>query len=136
MIGGDTIQKAAGRVAHEDAVQRGGVEACEACGNRSWQERDKSRAQAADAELKNCDAAKSTSDMEARVSSEEELKLAAGTVAMKRKTKCCRRGIGTAGRAAASGVEGAMAMLRNRQYVHSILSQCFVCCGSTNYTAL
>ena len=26
--------------------------------------------------------------------------------------------------------------LRNRQYVHSLLSQCFVSCGSTNYTAL
>ena len=27
-------------------------------------------------------------------------------------------------------------MLRNWQYAHSLLSQCFVSCGSTNYTAL
>ena len=27
-------------------------------------------------------------------------------------------------------------VLRNRQYVHSLLSQCFVSCGSTNHTAL
>ena len=59
---------ATGKEADEHAVRRGGVEAFEACGNRAWQERDKSRAQAADAELKNCDAAKSISDMEASVS--------------------------------------------------------------------
>ena len=68
-------------------MQRGGVEACEACGNRAWQERDKSRAQAADAELKNCDTAKSISDMEASVSWEKELRLVAGAVKMRRKTK-------------------------------------------------
>ena len=117
-------------------MQRGGVEACEVCGNRSWQERDKSHAQAADAELKSCDDAKSISDMEASVSSEKELRLAAGDVKMRRKKKRYRRGIGTVGRSAASGVGGAMAVFTNRQHVRSILSQCFVCCGSTNYTAL
>ena len=30
---------------------------------------------------------------------------------------------------------GCVTFLRNRQYVHSLLSQCFVSCGSTNYTA-
>ena len=94
------------------------------------------RAQAADAELKSCGAAKSISGMETSVSSEKELRLVAGAVKMRRKTKCYRLGISTAGRAAASGVEGAMAVLTNRQHVRSILSQCFVSCGSTNYTAL
>ena len=55
--GGDTIQRAAGRVVHEDAVRRGGL-ASEACRNRALQARVQSRAHAADAKWKSRDAAK------------------------------------------------------------------------------
>ena len=64
-------------------MRRGGLEAPEACLDRALQERHKSRAQAADAELKSRDAAKSISEMEASVSSEKGLRLAAGAVNMK-----------------------------------------------------
>ena len=57
-IGGDTMQRDAGRAAHEDAVRRGGLEASKACRNRALWERDISHAQAADEELKSRDAAK------------------------------------------------------------------------------
>ena len=49
--GGDTIHRAAGSAAHEDAARRGGLEASEGCRDRALQERDESRALAADAEL-------------------------------------------------------------------------------------
>ena len=49
--GWDTIQRAAERVAHEDSVRRGGLEASEACRNRALRERDISRAHATDAEF-------------------------------------------------------------------------------------
>ena len=39
--GGDTIRRAAGRAAPEDAVRRGGLEVSEACRDRALQERDK-----------------------------------------------------------------------------------------------
>ena len=55
--GWDTIQRAADRVAHEDAVRRGGLEASEACRNRALRERDISHAQPTDVELKSRDAA-------------------------------------------------------------------------------
>ena len=38
--GWDTIQRAAERVAHEDAVRRAGLETSEACRNRALRERD------------------------------------------------------------------------------------------------
>ena len=41
--GGDTIRRAAGRAAHENAVRRGGLEASEGRRDRALQERDKSR---------------------------------------------------------------------------------------------
>ena len=62
--GWDTMQRAAERVAHEDAVRRGGLEASEACRNRALLERDISRAQAVDGELKSRDAAFFFSEME------------------------------------------------------------------------
>ena len=64
-------------------MRRGGLEESEACRNRALQERHKIRAQAADAELKSHDAAKTISEMEASVSSEKELRLAAEAVNMK-----------------------------------------------------
>ena len=64
-------------------MRRGGLEASEACRDRALQERQKSRAQAADAELKSRDAARTISEMEASVSSEKELRLAAEAVNMK-----------------------------------------------------
>ena len=82
--GGDTVQRTAGRVAHEDAVRRG-LEASEACRNRALRERDISRAQAADAELKSRDATNFAFEMDASVSSEKELKLAAEAFRMKAK---------------------------------------------------
>ena len=53
-----------------------------ACMDRAWQERHKSRAQAADAELNTFDGAKTISEMEASVSSEQELRLVARAVNM------------------------------------------------------
>ena len=53
-----------------------------ACMDRALQERHKSRAQAAGAELKSRDGAKTISEMEASVLSEQELRLAAGAVNM------------------------------------------------------
>ena len=50
--------------------------------DRAWQERHKSRAQAADAELNTFDGAKTISEMEASVSSEQELRLVARAVNM------------------------------------------------------
>ena len=78
-----TIQRAARRVAHDDAARRGGLEASEARRNRALRERDISRAQAADAGLKNRDAANFCSEMDASVSLETELRLAAEGVRMK-----------------------------------------------------
>ena len=78
-----TIQRAARRVAHDDAARRGGLEASEARRNRALRERDISRAQAADAGLKNRDAANFFSEMDASVSLEKELRLAAEGVRMK-----------------------------------------------------
>ena len=59
--GGDTIQRAGGRAAHEDVVRRGDLDVSEAWRDRALQERDKSRAQASDAKLKSRDAAKAIS---------------------------------------------------------------------------
>ena len=53
-----------------------------ACMDRALQERYKSRAQAADVELKSRDGAKTISEMEASVPSEQELRLAARAVDM------------------------------------------------------
>ena len=53
-----------------------------ACMDRALKERHKNRAQAADAELKTRDGAKTISEMEASVSSEQELRLAARAVNM------------------------------------------------------
>ena len=64
-------------------MPRGGLEASEACRDRALQEWHKSRAHAADAKLKSRDAAKTNSEMEASVSSEKELRLAAEAVNMK-----------------------------------------------------
>ena len=64
-------------------VRRGGLEASEACRDRALQWRDKSHAQAADAELKSRDEAKTISEMEARLSSEKEIRLVAEVVKMK-----------------------------------------------------
>ena len=61
-------------------VRRGGLEASVACMDRALQERHKSRSQAA--ELKSLDVAKTVSEMEASVSSEQELRLAARAVNM------------------------------------------------------
>ena len=77
------MQKAAGRVVNEDAVRRDGLEASEACRNRALRGCGISRAQAADAELKSRDAAKTISEMEASVLSEIEFRLAAEVVNMK-----------------------------------------------------
>ena len=63
-------------------VRRGGLEAFVACMDRALQERHKSRVQAADAELKSRDGAKTISEKEASVSSEQELRLAARAVNM------------------------------------------------------
>ena len=83
--GGNTIHRAAGRATREDAVQRGGLEACEGCRDRALQERDKSRALAADAELeiRGRDTKVCFSEMEASVSLEKGLKLAVEAVEMK-----------------------------------------------------
>ena len=81
--GWDTIQRAAERVAHEDEVRRGGLEASEACLIRALRERDISRAQAIDGELRSRDAAIFFSEMDASVSSEKELRLVVEAVRMK-----------------------------------------------------
>ena len=73
-------KRAAGRAAHEDAGRRGGLEMSEACRDRALQERDKSRAQASDAELKSLDATKINSEMESSVSPGKKLRLAAEDV--------------------------------------------------------
>ena len=64
-------------------MRRGGLEASEACRNRALRERDISRAQATDAELKSRDAAIFFSEMDASVSSEKELRLVVEAVRMK-----------------------------------------------------
>ena len=51
-----------------------------ACMNKALQEQRKSRAQTADEELKSRDGAKTISEMEASVSSEQQLRLAARAV--------------------------------------------------------
>ena len=68
-------------------MRRGGLEASEACRNRALRERDISRAQATDAELKSRDAAIFFSGMDASVSSEKELRLAAEAVRVKTEEK-------------------------------------------------
>ena len=75
-------------------------------------ERYKCRAQVTDAKLKSRDAASFFfSEMDASVSWEKELRLAAEAVRMKtEEEKAITSGIGTAGRAASSGVDGAMAV--------------------------
>lgn len=70
--GGDTIPRAAGGTAHEDAMRHGGLVVSEACQDRASQERDKSRGQAADTELKSRDADLNVSEMESSVSSEKK----------------------------------------------------------------
>ena len=64
-------------------VRRGGFEASEACRDSAFQELHKSRALAADAELRSRDAAKPIYEMEASVSSEKNLRLAAEAVNIK-----------------------------------------------------
>ena len=78
--GGDTIQRAAGRVVHDEY---------DAAASRrpwhAWTQRCRSgtkAAQAADAELKSRDGAKTISETEASVSSEQELSLAPRAVNM------------------------------------------------------
>ena len=61
-------------------MRRGGLEASVACMNKALQEQRKSRAQTADEELKSRDGAKTISEMEASVSSEQQLRLAARAV--------------------------------------------------------
>ena len=63
-------------------MRRGGLEASEACRNRALRERDISRAQATDAELKSRDAF-FFPEMDASVSREKELRVAAEAVRMK-----------------------------------------------------
>ena len=72
-----------GRARSQRGVEREGPEGSEACRDRALQERDKSRAQAADAELKSRYEAKAISEMEASVASEKELRLAAAAVNMR-----------------------------------------------------
>ena len=79
--GGDTIQRAAGRVVHDEY---------DAAASRrpwhAWTQRCRSgtkAAQAADAELKSRDGAKAISEMKASVSWEQELRLAAEAVNLK-----------------------------------------------------
>ena len=62
--GGDTIHRAVGRAAHQDAVRRGSPEASEGCGHRMLQERDESRQLAANATLESHDAKRKKSEME------------------------------------------------------------------------
>ena len=69
----------------------GDLEASEACRDRAFQERDKSRAQTADADLKSSDAAKTISEVEASVSAEKELRLATEAVKMKAENERLRR---------------------------------------------
>ena len=81
--GGDAIHKAAGRAANEDAVRRSGLEASEGCRDRALQERDQRRELAANAALESRDAKINFPEMEASVSLEKELRLAAEAVTMK-----------------------------------------------------
>ena len=81
--GGDAIHKAAGRAANEDAVRRSGLEASEGCRDRAVQERDQRRELAANAALESRDAKINFPEMEASVSLEKELRLAAEAVTMK-----------------------------------------------------
>ena len=95
------------------------------CMDRALQERHKSRAQAVDAELKSRDGAKTISEMEASVLSEQELGLAARAVNMAEDGKLQAE---FALREAASGVEGAMTVPRRWCCLDCIAIHSFVCC--------